>query len=142
MSSHALSVSGQRPLSSTVNDPARTAASMSSKPGDMAHVYLSAFREFHILLPSEGVEVERFKNEDGTIIQVLKVRGRLSPDGERIQGIALQLDARPVDEGHGYPHTSVNVRKDDGKDPFESLVGSYESDDTICLDIPPTEPES
>lgn len=138
MSSHHVSVSGSRALSTTVNDPARTSAQMPSKQGDLANVTIQSFREIDLVLPAKGVTVERFKDEDGSVVQVLKVK---IPEGYNENAlVGLTVEALPGKTG--YPHTSVSVRKEpDGHNPFDFYTKNRELAETIDLEIPPTEPD-
>jgi hypothetical protein len=134
MSSLSLSVSGARPLSTTVNDPSRTAASMPTKPGDMLSISMGTVREARIVLPAANVRVERYKGEDGAIVQVLV----METNPEHVHAsLSVSLEALP---GSGHPHGSINARKEpEDHEPFAGFIGSRELDDTIDLAIPPTE---
>lgn len=52
MSTHSLDASGARPLTSTTNDPARTAATVSAKQGDDCVVTLGNYQRVEIPVPT------------------------------------------------------------------------------------------
>lgn len=58
MSTHILDVSGARPLTTTLNDPAATRASTSAKAGDDVFVQVGGARETRMVIPS-GTKIQR-----------------------------------------------------------------------------------
>lgn len=58
MSSHRLDVSGSRPLTTTLNDPAATSAQTSAKAGDDVRFQVGGAREARVLLPP-GAKIQR-----------------------------------------------------------------------------------
>lgn len=95
MSTHNLDVSGQRALTVTVNDPARTAASTSAKAGDDVTATLSGFRELRVELPDNArIQRRRYVRKD-----VVYENGK----------------PKPAPEGSDQPYETVDVE-------YEKLV--------------------
>lgn len=105
MSSISLDVSGQRGLSSTINDPARTYASVPSKPGDSATIQLGSFDEIKAYLPKTAkFQLVRMPREDGGFDEFFRLV---------VPGNSLQLSCQAKDEENVgvWPHVAVSVRK-------------------------------
>lgn len=58
MSTHSLDASGQRPLTTTTNDPARTAATVTAKQGDDVVIQLGSYTHVEIPIPDQAGLVE------------------------------------------------------------------------------------
>ena len=116
MSSHHLSASGRRALSTTMNDDARTSAQVPSKPGDAVSLTLSSFAKIEITL-GQGVRIERrrvarnLSSSDGDRVEYLD-SNVLVIEGTDGQMVGLQAYGTPPDR-QAWPHTSVDVRKHD-----------------------------
>jgi hypothetical protein len=82
MSTHVLDASGARPLSTTVNDPAATRASVTAKGGDDVRFQIGGVREVRIGLPeSARIERRRHVTKSQRLVEGKVVRG---DDGEFI----------------------------------------------------------
>lgn len=144
MSSHRLSVSGDRPYTLS-SGGAFEAVQYNAKAGDRAQVLASNFGEIVAVLPQTAV-IERYKvpawshrddkqhtDDKGEPVfseyVILRIPGPA--------GITLMC-LQP--EGQNMPHTNVDVRKDDGSDPLAAVLGSRaELLETTPLKSPPTE---
>ncbi len=103
MSSVHIDGSGTRPLTFTMNDPARTSAQFSTKPDDDLSITLSGANGVldMVVVPSL-VEVERIEDGDYTRLR-LRIIGGISG------AVFTKLDP----EGStGWPHASIGARKD------------------------------
>lgn len=104
MSSVSLSASGSRSLSTTINDPAATRASMPTKTGDGIGISGGSFEEVRILLPASA-RIERIvqSSSDGK-------GGDRTMDSWQIvfPASGLTAFARPTETS--WPHLSVDVR--------------------------------
>lgn len=124
MSTHILDVSGARPFSSTVNDPAATRASVPAKQGDDVKALISGVREARLVMPA-GARIERRryvkkevayengsvkKDADGETVYeenpyeelVLVVSGSVTVFGRTSTAEGI---------GEGWPHTHVEVKR-------------------------------
>lgn len=130
MSTHNLDLSGQRAVTATMNDPARTAVSTPSKQGDDVAITVSGCREIRVLIPP-GARIERREyvtramvrdnnnvpvKKDGEYVYedkaeeryVLVVAGRIDAFGRT----SVQSDGDETEKViEMYPHTSVVVRR-------------------------------
>lgn len=127
MSTHIMDVSGQRALSLTINDPARSAVSCNAKQGDDVTMMLGGAREVRLVVPP-GARIERreyitrsmvrennqpVKDKDGEYVYEETPYEQfvlVSPASVTMFGRVSKID--PDEEGYeGTPHTTVNVRK-------------------------------
>lgn len=151
MSSHALSVSGRRSLSTTTNDDARTSAQMPAKPGDAANITAQGFVKLELSMQApEGAarlerrrvghrlggshEADRVEYMD-LIVLVLEIPEEDQDSAGQRVGVQLFADSTTPDgASDGWPHTNVDVRK--GGDPRINYMtggGEYEVVETVPL---------
>ena len=122
MSSISMSASGARSLSTTVNDPARTSASIPTKTGDCISVSTGSLGECRLSLPPSA-RIERritkgttsVRQQDGTFKDEPVERESwqlVIPNGLGAMFLRANSDT-------AWPHLSVDVRKpEDGSTPF------------------------
>lgn len=138
MSSHRLSVSGERQYTITAGGGSHTAAQMNAKPGDGFVATFGSIGEIVTVLPPSA-RIERLRNADGSEYIVLRVPGpMLQEDEPAVQGtVYLTLHGIPaIGQELAMPHTNVDVRKHDGRDPMEAFTKGYEVCETIELASP------
>lgn len=142
MSSHRLSVSGERQYTITAGGGPYTAAQMNSKGGDAFVANFGSIGEIVAILP-QTARIERIKTKTGSEYIVLRVPGPMydQEDGEPVQGtVSLTLHGIPaIGQPNAMPHTNVDVRKHDGRDPMEAFAKDHEVYETIELASPPTD---
>lgn len=161
MSTHNLDVSGARPLTTTLNDPARTAASCSAKAGDDVNVTVSGCRETRFVLPPNA-KIERREYVRKT---PRKVDGALVKDPDNpnlylydeepyeelvvvVTGASIVVFGRTSNLTHpdtveeakafeGTPHTSVVVRRSPDPHFTESgkLLTDYDIREIVTPDL-------
>jgi hypothetical protein len=139
MSSHALSASGRRALSTTVNDDARTSAQVPSKPGDAASLNMSGFTRIELSLGAHARIERRRYTRNGTVYETnVLVIERV--DGEPgLTAAVASLQGYGVSEtpsegvASSWPHTSIDVRKPDGKWNPVNFGQSVEVIETLTL---------
>lgn len=122
MSSHRLSVSGERPYSHSAGGGPMSAVQYTSKPGDSAIAALNSFEEIVTILP-QGSVVEKTRvllgdGRDDTEYLVLRVRGpeydAHDGSGKRTDPISLTMHCFGFpQERNVYPHTNLDVRRID-----------------------------
>jgi hypothetical protein len=135
VSTHVLDVSGQRALTTTINDPARTAAQVNAKQGDDVRFQVGAAREVRIGFPA-GAKVERRRYVSRSIKHDEKNRPVKDDQGEYVyeekpydsfylvcQGVTVFArsssitDAAQADADEGKPtyeptpHTTMFVKR-------------------------------
>lgn len=133
MSSHRISVSGQRDQSISTGST-HNSAQYPAKPGDSAQITLGNFEEFIVSLPPNAV-VERYTKGDEEYL-VLRVASKPYDDSSDLRGaVGLSITAIGHDaERNSWPHTNIDVRKQTG-DPLNWISErGYTLDDTIALD--------
>lgn len=131
MSTHVLDVSGQRGLSVTMNDPARTGATVPAKAGDDVMVSVGNARQVRFELPP-NVRIERReyvaqkqviengkpkRDPDGGLVfedvpqqrLVLVIDGSLNSLFARVSTLPVEGEDPPTYEN--TPHTSMHVKK-------------------------------
>ena len=135
MSSHSTDASGQRPLTTTINDPAATKTWMPGKPGDDVEFSFGNGREILIAL-HDGVRVQRRLVKKQVPV---RVDGKLQYDGdnpnpitEEKEELRLVLAVGPSMSGFIRSSATPDMRGEDG--PTElythtSLVIRRRSDD-------------
>lgn len=142
MSSHRLSVSGDRPSTITAGGP-YGAVQYNAKVGDRAQLLISNAGEITAVVPQNAI-LERWKvpvwssrddkqhvdgNGDPVFIEYVILR---IPSGSiSLTGLAP--------EGQGLMHTNIDVRKDDESNPLANTLGARaELIETTPLASPPT----
>jgi hypothetical protein len=113
MSSVRLSVSGQRSLTTTLNDPASTAATMPTKADDKMHLQIGNANEIRFVLPNKArIEVIAVE-KDGEIGQDRHLRVVI-PGGGAHLGVFCDSPGED-EEGHprpgSWPHFSMDLGK-------------------------------
>lgn len=139
MSSHRLSVSGERPYTITAGGGPHSSAQFPSKPEDRVSAQLGQVGSIRALLPNTA-RVERYQAKGGgTIYSVLVVEGQeWEHDGRKGRNL-VNVTLIGVPEATNHPLSNVDVRKDDGKDPLYLVIGDMELVETVELAPPPTE---
>lgn len=135
MSSVSMSASGARSLTTTVNDPARTAASMPTKAGDCIQVSTGSLGECRLSLPpSARIEkrVTILHDDDGKGGKKERVQESwqlVIPNGLGAMFLRASSDT-------AWPHLSIDVRKlEDGKTPFMEAGEVAESHSLVDLGL-------
>jgi hypothetical protein len=122
-----MDVSGQRALSLTINDPARTAASCSAKQGDDVTMMLGGAREVRLVVPP-GARIQRRQYVTRTMARdeknqpVKDAEGKYVYDEKPYEQHVLVMPGSvtmfgrvshiEAEEGYeGTPHTTVTVKK-------------------------------
>lgn len=83
MSTHTLDASGQRALTSTINDPARTGATVNAKQGDDAVVTLGNYGRVEVLVPTTPGAVKLVKRVRATRVAKRDDKGEYVRDDNR-----------------------------------------------------------
>ena len=149
MSSHSLDASGQRPLTTTMNDPARTAVTTTAKAGDDAVVQFGGFSYYEFQVPPAGtVELvtrryteSKMKLDDQG--DPVREDGKILYEDVVTEVKTLRLTSLPtlvavtVPNDAGFssmPHTSVKI-VDIAKDPYAPRFAKAEEIAVEKLDI-------
>lgn len=104
MSSISLDASGQRGITNTINDPARTFSSIQTKGDDDLSVYVGNAGEVSVALPLSA-KVKHLKDKNGNETYYLKLDGFLNAtiyNGRHKDGSATGP----------FPHATVRAIKD------------------------------
>jgi hypothetical protein len=101
MSSVSVDASGQRAIQTTINDPARTHASIPTKGDDDLQITVGGVGEISVLVPvggdeEHGPKLKLVKMKDGREAIYLKINGYLS--------------ATAYKGGSGWPHATISAR--------------------------------
>lgn len=110
MSSFSLDTSGSRPLSLTLNDEARTGATIPSRAGDDVRISLNGFEEVVAYLPPTAkLQLVRIPHEkdDGYDEMIRLV----------FPGQSASLTCKAAEQPYGG-HVGVSARKDNASDYF------------------------
>lgn len=83
MSTHTLDASGQRTLTTSINDPARTTATVSAKQGDDAVVTLGAYERVEVVVPTTPGAVKLVKRVRATRVAKRDDKGEYVRDDRR-----------------------------------------------------------
>lgn len=129
MSTHSLDVSGSRPLTTTTNDPSRTAATMSAKMGDDVVANFGNFDSIEIPISSNAKveivtrmrDVRRIKRDEHG--NEIREDGKVVYEDTKEEQKTIRLNGSimviATTEGDAKtPHTSYSVRdlsKQDGR---------------------------
>lgn len=135
MSSVSVSASGARSLTTTVNDPARTAASMPTKAGDCLSVSTGSLGECRVTLPASAYIEKRVSvhqdqdGKGGTKERVQESWQIVFPHGLGSMFLRATSDT-------SWPHLSVDVRKpEEGRTPLMEAGEVTESHSLVDLGI-------
>ena len=146
MSTHSLDASGSRPLMTTTNDPARTAATVGAKPGDDVVATLGNFAYVEIPIPTTpGVceivvrkRMDKKMKRDDKGDPIRDADKNVVYEEVEVESRALRLRAFSYvvgrTEGETTPHSTLRViNLDKDQNPPMALWGDVVSEEKIDL---------